>query len=258
MPILKNKYFKVSLSIIIYLLLMFFLTDFLANIPFLIFRYDYYSFLVTFANYTTFFISNSGNYITSINAFYQFFIYALTFFMLTPLFYSFLKSDFLTFNKNKTNNIKYLFISLALYFAINMLVNTFVNLISIIFDLNLYNQNQAGIESMIVKTNLYSYFLIIPICIIGPFIEEYIFRKCIFTLIPNKSLAILISCLCFGLLHTISYDYSISNLILITLPYCFAGLAFSYCYTKTNNLLYPYLLHAGLNSFSFILLLGGF
>ena len=106
--------------------------------------------------------------------------------------------------------------------------------------------------------DLYNILSLIYNALITVIFEELIFRKCFFTLIPNKILALVLSCLCFGLLHTISYDYSISNLILITLPYCFAGLAFSYCYTKTNNLLYPYLLHAGLNLFSFILLLGGF
>lgn len=255
---INNKYLKAIVSIMAYFLIMFGLTDALSIIPTTIFKLDFYQRLLGLAKPGTFIYQNDYNYTISINVSYQYLIYVVVFLLLVIFAYNFIKDDLNDFIKNRHQNYKYIWISLLIYYITNIFVNILTIILQVIFESGAESLNQVAIESLLSPTNIYSYLYVVPIVIIGPFVEELVFRKCFFTLITNKYLALVISCVVFGLLHTISYDYTLSDLLITTLPYCFSGLAFSLCYLKTNNFTYSYLLHAGLNLFSFILIMGGF
>lgn len=253
--ILNNKYFKSLLAIAIYVLFMFVLSDCLAQFTKFIFKYDFYMSILDIASNASLFYKEANNYLICLNVFNQYFIYFIEFIFLILILYSFFKSDIYDFKIKKNKYTNSLLIGLGIYFGVNFCVNLLTIFLQLLLKKDLTSVNQANIESMISPNNLYSYLLVIPIVIIGPLVEELIFRKCIFNIIPNKILALIVSCLVFGLLHTISYDYDLISLIIITLPYFFAGVAFSYCYIKTDNVICSYLLHAFLNLLSFILIL---
>ncbi len=127
--------------------------------------------------------------------------------------------------------------------------------LELLLDINTTSANQSSIESLLNITNPSTLIYVVCLVIIGPLVEELVFRKAIFNIVPNKKIAAIISCLLFGLLHTIDYDYSTLELIVITLPYFFAGVAFSYVYIKTDNIVTSYILHAFLNLLAVILIL---
>lgn len=71
-------------------------------------------------------------------------------------------------------------------------------------------------------------------CILAPFAEEIIFRKCLSKVFNNSFIFIIISGLLFGLAHNIS---SIgTNQMLYIIPYGLFGSIFAYMYYKTKNI----------------------
>lgn len=100
------------------------------------------------------------------------------------------------------------------------------------------SQNTKILVELVKTTPL----LIIVISIIGPILEEIIFRKIIFgTLAPNLGffLAAVISSLIFGALHL---DFS------HILIYTTMGLVFAYLYVKTKRILVPIFAHVMMNT----------
>lgn len=254
MKYLHNKYVLALLALIFYIIWMFILPDYLAKITTSLMHYDFYVTMLNLSNIASFFATNSQNYVNQLNTCHEIIIYTLCFLILLLILSRLIKDDFIKLKNNINNYLQTILISFAIYYGINIIVNAITLLMQQMLGSSLESQNQANIESLI-NFSFYGLSMFIPICLIGPLVEELIFRKCFFTLIPNKILALVLSCLCFGLLHTISYDYSFIELIIITLPYFTAGIAFGYCYIKTNNIFASYLLHAGLNFISFCLIL---
>lgn len=82
----------------------------------------------------------------------------------------------------------------------------------------------------------------------APIFEEMFFRKFIFSKLLKKNSvinSILISSLCFALIHLPNYRQAIS---------CFyAGILYAYIFYKTQNIIYPILLHFIGNLFYYIL-----
>ena len=62
--------------------------------------------------------------------------------------------------------------------------------------------NQSAINSILDSNG--AFLMIISAVVIGPLVEEIIFRKVIFGLIPNDILAIIVSSTLFGLVHVTS------------------------------------------------------
>ena len=93
-------------------------------------------------------------------------------------------------------------------------------------------------------------------CLIGPFVEEMIFRGILYEQIRNIKdnklgmyLSIIIVSLLFALYH---FDFKdISNRdykqILVYLPLFFEGIGLSYLYERTNNIFTPLIVHIFLN-----------
>lgn len=99
-------------------------------------------------------------------------------------------------------------------------------------------------------------FMVIPIIIGAPVVEELIFRKSIFSLTKNKWVGLAISSLGFGLLHTLgdlgtSFAAFIYNLI----PYTAMGVAFGLVYIRSKENVFVTMLGHGIyNSLSLILI----
>ena len=143
--------------------------------------------------------------------------YIFTLLFLMPFSIRILKSDFKIAFKKPFKILLFSFVFFLGFTVLNDLYYTYVepNIINLfvklnILDSNIVNSNvtsgnQQSIESMLnLKT---SAIIIIPsIVLIGPFIEELIFRKAIFRLLnfKNNLLNILISGLIFALIHVLS------------------------------------------------------
>ncbi len=112
------------------------------------------------------------------------------------------------------------------------------------------NNNESALENS-SKTGYYFLFIISAI-ILGPFVEEMVYRFCFFRGLAqyNELLAHLIVALIFGFMHCgnayfKSFDYhELSNMI----PYFFMSLGLSIAYTKTGNIIFPIMIHSAINS----------
>ena len=119
------------------------------------------------------------------------------------------------------------------------------------------SRNQDGLN-LLLQSNTTNALLIIPsICILGPIVEELIFRKSIFNIFKAKYVSIVISAVLFGFMHTIDSNYTnLSLLIANTIPYLFLGLYLAYIYSKENkNIIYPILIHMILNTISILFII---
>ena len=114
--------------------------------------------------------------------------------------------------------------------------------ISILFDKALQNVGTSNNQSMIVAILKYggAVPMIIAVVIMAPVIEEFIFRKSVFTLLDFAPIWVsyLISTLFFAIPHmlTTPIDGNFGLWLLKLTPYLFAGLSFSFIYHKTNNI----------------------
>ncbi len=107
--------------------------------------------------------------------------------------------------------------------------------------------NQNSVEEFVSK---YPVLMFSSICIFAPFVEEIVFRKCIFSYFNKDIYGILVSTLAFGLIHVIS-----SLDFIHILPYLFAGALFSLAYSLSKrNIWVTIAIHSIVNLISFIIL----
>lgn len=107
-----------------------------------------------------------------------------------------------------------------------------------VLDIKPGSENTEAIVGLLEKNTI---FLLLP-ALIGPFIEELVFRKAIFDALRSKMnlhFATVISALIFALAH---FDFE------HTLIYFVMGLVFTYLYVKTKRIIVPILAHMGINS----------
>jgi len=154
--------------------------------------------------------------------------------ILIVIYFKTLKDDFKkikgNFYKFMETGIKAWLIGLGIMMLANVLIGILTPAKSV---------NEEGVQEMI-KTS--KYLSIIAIGIIGPIIEELVFRKNFRDLFKNNFLFILMSGLVFGSLHVILSLSSLSDLFLI-IPYSSLGIAFAYMYVKTNCIYTSMIMH---------------
>lgn len=83
---------------------------------------------------------------------------------------------------------------------------------------------------------------LISTSLLGPFIEEVVFRKTFKDMIKKPILFILISGILFGLMHVLGQASSVSE-FLYFIPYAALGISFAWMYYKTNNFFAPCMMH---------------
>ncbi|SFP30399.1 CPBP family intramembrane glutamic endopeptidase [Salibacterium halotolerans] len=104
------------------------------------------------------------------------------------------------------------------------------------------SENTESILSMIEMSPVFA----LVVAVIGPILEEIVFRKVLFGSFYrrfNFFLSALLSALIFSLVH---FD------IMHVLIYTAVGFAFSYLYVKTGRILVPILAHVAMNSYAII------
>lgn len=140
--------------------------------------------------------------------------------------------------------LSFVFLTMACY-----VVNIIWNVLTItIFPVT---QSQTGTENFIANESIWLTFLFAGI--VGPIVEELIFRGLVMTWLQrNKKyyLDLLVSALLFGLAHTISYQFVLSDFI----QYAGTGLIFACLFRKTQSLGYSIALHLFINNIALLLL----
>ena len=198
-------------------LLIFFFSALFQLIPIILFNYD--------ANNLT------ANQKFVLTTFADIVIFIILFFM----YYKDLKNDFKNLKGNLNKNMEFGFkcwlIGLVVMVTSNIIINLFIR------------QANAGNEQTVqelIKAN--GFISIITIGIIGPFVEEIVFRKAFRDVFKNAWLFIIISGVVFGGLHVILSLSSIWDLFYL-IPYCSLGIAFGIMYVKTDNIYTSMLMH---------------
>ena len=142
------------------------------------------------------------------------------------------------FKKLKKNLYKDLDIGIK-YWLIGLLVMMISNIIIGLFIKQAQATNEQAVQQLITSA---SYLSIIAIGILGPIIEELVFRKSFREVFKSKYLYILMSGLIFASLHVLPSLNSVWNLFYL-IPYSSLGFAFAATYYKTNNIYAPILVH---------------
>ena len=144
--------------------------------------------------------------------------------------------------KSDKFDFKYIIYIIAISFSLCILCNFIISFIPREAD----NIVSESIEDLNSKYNIYFSFVIVSIIV--PLIEEILFRGFIFDtvkIISNDALAILVSSIFFGIVHS---DFQ-------QIIYAFiVGLMLAYIRLKFNNLIYPIIMHAVMNLISLVLI----
>lgn len=184
------------------------------------------------------------NYLATTSTFVNFLTYLILFCALVSLFLKALKSDFISLGENSHKIGCYIVFSVLMAYGFQLVTNLLVSG----FLEESVSQNQASIELIFNSKVSNALIMILTTVFLGPVVEELIFRKCAFSFFKNDVVAIIVSSLFFGLIHTVDSGYSLGQLILHTIPYSAAGLAFGLAYTKSNrNIIVPMAGHMFMN-----------
>jgi len=178
-----------------------------------------------------------------------------------PLIYIMIKKDVWTdFSVAKTWRVEWLSIILVGYaylmlgnFASSVLSNMFANLFGITTGDSV---NQMNIRQAITSNG--AFFMVISAVILGPIVEELVFRKAMFGLFKSPKVALAVSSFTFGAIHLLG-ESSIQTAIVNGLVYFVMGAVFGYIYLRNNkNLFAPLAVHILSNLISIIFIFTGF
>src|SRR5699024_5965135 len=107
--------------------------------------------------------------------------------------------------------------------------------------------SSSGHSASIIQIGKINPLFIVSAAILGPNLEEIIFRKILFGYLNenfNVWFAAFVSSLSFGLVHM-----EMQTLIV----YMVMGLVFAYIYWKTKRIIIPILVHVSINSFAVLI-----
>ena len=97
--------------------------------------------------------------------------------------------------------------------------------------------------------------MLVSAIILGPIVEELIFRKSIFGLIKSDKMAIFVSTFVFGIIHLVG-EASIQAALVNGISYFVMGFVFGYIYIKNNrNIMVPIAVHILSNLISIVVIL---
>ena len=123
-----------------------------------------------------------------------------------------------------------------------------------------YVKEFSGQEIIVETLKVAPIYTFIVTVFVAPILEELIFRLSFKNVIKNKWLFIIISGVIFGAIHVV---FSVNDIyqLLYLIPYCSLGIAFSYMYYETDNILVPisfHILHNTITAITTFLLAGAF
>lgn len=143
--------------------------------------------------------------------------------------------------KSLDNSLKYYLLG-----VLGMMVTNI--LITLIFSGN-GSDNEQLVQSMITAS---PYIMLLNAGILGPIIEELVFRKAFIDCFKTKWLFILTSSIIFGTMHVISTATTLSGYLYL-IPYACLGLSFAYMDYQEKNILPSIGMHMIHNSILVIL-----
>lgn len=127
---------------------------------------------------------------------------------------------------------------------------------SILLTFGVSFENQASLEVTVSQSRgVYAAIRIISMVLLGPFVEEVIYRFGFLEVFKRKKWALycVVSSLLFGLSHV--WAYVILNhdwkQFLAAIPYAVGSVGFCFVYKETENICYPFLLHMFVNMLAF-------
>jgi uncharacterized protein len=121
---------------------------------------------------------------------------------------------------------------------------------SIFFYLDVGGLNTETEQDMVKISEHNLAFLVVPV-LIGPILEEFVFRYAILGSLMKRMktvYAVLLSSLLFSVMHL---HFNLTNLAI----YAFCGIVFSFIYIQTKNILTPIIAHVLMNAFVMLTLL---
>ena len=145
------------------------------------------------------------------------------------------------FKKNKKDYLKLIFKTLLIGLIFIIITNL------IISHFNGLPQNELTLRKEI---KLYPIYYILNILILGPIMEEILFRYT-FTIIKNKYIYLIVTTLFFAILHM----QKIPEDLIYLIPYSLMSFTFTYPFYKTNNIINSIITHSAYNLISLILIL---
>jgi hypothetical protein len=151
---------------------------------------------------------------------------------------------FKSFGKNFGTYIRYIISKIG----IMALIYLFVSIVTIAITKQLSSENEKSLESM------NKIIVSILALIYAPIVEETIFRGLIRNIVKNKIVYIIVSAICFGLLHTVGQEASILNTIVNALPYATIGGFLAYLYAETDNMSSNMFVHFIINLFATLIM----
>lgn len=175
----------------------------------------------------------------------QFLVYLFATIVVIILFRPQFKTDFNLFIQNKTSSFQVTLNGFALMlfttFAANLLLTILQRLANISGD----SVNQASIESIFTGPTIGIVLMVISVVIFAPIVEEFVFRKAIFSLIKNPIVAIITSSLAFSAMHILS-EPNFIHMIINIIPYLTMGLfiGWYYHYKADRNIMVVIAIHA--------------
>ena len=173
----------------------------------------------------------------------------VTLILLLIMFRKRIKKDFIDFD---TNYKRYLKIGIKAW-LIGLVVMAISNYYITSFITNNIAYNQE-LNQMVI--NRYPLYTVIAVIMIGPFVEEIVFRLSFKESIKNKWIYYLLSVLIFTCIHVfngISNGYE----LLYIIPYGSLAFAFTYTLDKTNNIFTTTIIHTFHNAIAIVLIILG-
>jgi membrane protease YdiL (CAAX protease family) len=161
----------------------------------------------------------------------------LVYLVLFPFVWYFLrrqiKHDLLEFSKGVKSYLVPIVVG-YLYIIAGGLLSTFLSgMLSKVFRV----EPSQAINQMIIIDALrsnYTIFMFIGAVILGPIVEELIFRKALFGIIKSEKKAWVVSSFIFGVVHLLS-ETSISNALVNGIAYIIMGFVFGYIYIQSKK-----------------------
>jgi len=134
------------------------------------------------------------------------------------------KNYFKNFKKNFTFGFKFWILGLILMIVSNLIIQ------------HIYPSTASNEDAVQESLKLFPVYTVFASCILAPFVEEMIFRKCLGKVFNNNTIFIIASGLLFGLAHTLASIGVGTSQLLYIIPYGLFGSVFAYMYRKTNNI----------------------
>ena len=187
--------------------------------------------------------SDLMKYASKLNAYSNITIYFISAVSLGVVLFIFLKEDF---NKLKTWNIK----KVLLVFGIALLFVAFSYFSSVLIT-KIVGDNSVNEKILhdVIKRKQFRFIMFISVVLLAPFVEEMVFRKCIFKLMNHRPfwVALITSSLVFALMHMFSTHLSWKWIVLFV-GYILDALCLALIYKYFDENIYASMLAHMLNN----------